>query len=287
MDLLFKAYEKIKGVVVEWGDQGVKLIPNLITAIIILILFYIVSKFITKKLGKYLRKKMPGSTIVDLAMSLFHILMMAVGILTCLGIMHLDKTVTTVLAGMGVIGLALSFAFQHTSHDLLSGIVLAIKSPIKVGDIIETNGIYGEVKRVGLRATYIDNADGQLIAVPNRLVLDDKLSAYSVNKERRVVIEGSVAYSSHLKESEQIIIEGVKKVNSLKQDKPVELFYTEFGDNGVHYMVRFWIPFTNDQTEYLQAKSEAYRYIKIACDENNIEIPYPHRIMHVYNKDKS
>ena len=62
MDLLFKAYEKIKGVVVEWGDQGVKLIPNLITAIIILILFYIVSKFITKKLGKYLRKKLPGST---------------------------------------------------------------------------------------------------------------------------------------------------------------------------------------------------------------------------------
>lgn len=287
MELLYKAYDKIKGVVVEWGDQGVKLIPNIITAILIFILFYIVSKFVTKKFGRFLRKKMPGSTLVDLGMSLLHIFILAIGALTCLGILHLDKTVTTVLAGMGVLGLALSFAFQHTSHDFLSGVVLAIKSPINVGDIIETNDVFGKVKRIGLRATYIDNNEGQLVAVPNRLVLDDKLKAYSVNQERRITIEGSVAYSSHLKESEKVIIEGVKKVKKLNHEKPIEFFYTEFGDNGVHFMVRFWINFTNSQSEFLQAKSDAYRYIKIACDENNIEIPYPHRVMHVYNRDKS
>ena len=287
MEKLELAWDKIYRVVDEWGDSGVKLIPNFITAILIIILFYILSKFITKRLGKFLRKKMPGSTLVDLAMTFFHLFMMAMGLITCMGILHLDKTVTTILAGIGVLGLAISFAFQHTSHDVLSGIILAIKSPINVGDIIETNEVYGEVKRIGLRSTYIDNAQGQLVAIPNRLVLDDKLKAYSVNSERRVTIEGSIAYTSHLKESEQIIMESVKKISSINLDKNIEFFYTEFGDNGVHYMVRFWIPFTNMHTDFLQAKSEAYRYIKIACDENGIDIPYPHTVVHFKNMTDS
>lgn len=204
-----------------------------------------------------------------------------------MGILHLDKTVTTILAGLGVLGLAASFAFQHTSHDLLSGIVLAFKSPIKVGDIIETNGTYGEVKRVGLRATYIDNAQGQLVAVPNRLVMDDSLIAYSVNSERRITITGSIAYASHLKNAEEVIVEGVKKVKDIKLDKGVEFYYTEFGDNGVHYLVRFWIPFSNSHAAYLKANSDAYKYIKIGLDENNIEIPYPHRVLHIKSEESN
>lgn len=67
--------------------------------------------------------------------------------------------------------MVLLFSIQHIIN-LLSGIIIASKTSIKIGHLIETNGIFGEVKRVGLMATYIDNADEQIVSIPNSLITD-------------------------------------------------------------------------------------------------------------------
>ena len=87
--------------------------------------------------------------------------------------------------------------------------------------------------------------------------------------------------------AEAVIVESLKKVADIKIEKGIEFYFTNFGDNGVHYLVRFWIPFSNNHAAYLKANSEAYKYIKIALDENNIQIPYPNRVLHIKRSDQN
>ncbi|WP_439556631.1 mechanosensitive ion channel domain-containing protein, partial [Dyadobacter sp.] len=84
------------------------------------------------------------------------------------GVLGLDKTVTSLLAGAGVLALALGFAFQDLTTNFISGAFIAIQRPIKVGDIIETNGFTGKVLSIGLRSVKLDNFAGQHVELPSK-----------------------------------------------------------------------------------------------------------------------
>ena len=76
-----------------------------------------------------------------------------VGVFVALGVVGLDKTVTSLLAGAGIIGLALAFAFQDLAANFLSGVAISVRHPFRIADIIETNDFLGTVKAINLRST--------------------------------------------------------------------------------------------------------------------------------------
>lgn len=91
---------------------------------------------------------------------------MAAGLFVALGIMDLDKTVTSLLAGVGIAGLAIGFAFKDAIANFLSGIYIAVKSTVNIGDIIEFGDHYGTVNSIGLRALKIKTFQGQEVGSP-------------------------------------------------------------------------------------------------------------------------
>jgi small conductance mechanosensitive channel len=195
-----------------------------------------------------------------------------------LGIVGLDKTVTSLLAGVGIVGLALGFAFQDIASNFMSGIILLTRQPFTHNDIIETNDITGLVKEVNLRAIVIHTFDGKVVTLPNSSVLNSALINHSVTGERRVDLNVGVAYGDDLEKVRQVTLKAVESIEKRDTDRPVAFYYEQFGGSSIDLRVSFWIDFAA-QPDFLNARSDAIVRIKKAYDDNGITIPFPIRTL--------
>ncbi|QGY42308.1 mechanosensitive ion channel [Maribellus comscasis] len=278
MNYLDNAYQIITEKVGGWVAQIVSMLPNFVIAILILIFFYLLARLAATLVSKTLSRFSRNVAIIKLVVSLTRIAIMTAALFIALGILELEKTVTSLLAGVGIVGLAIGFAFKDTIANFLSGIYIAIKSTVNVGDIVEFGDYYGTVSSIGLRAVKIRTFQGQEVVIPNRLIFEDVYTHFTVYKERRIDLNVGVSYGEDLQHVEDITLSAIKSISYLKKNKPVDLYYQEFGDSSINFVVRYWVIFEK-QTDYLRALSEGIKRIKSAYDKNDITIPFPIRTL--------
>ncbi len=268
-----KLLEKLDG----WLEQLVLLLPNFFIALLVVVLFWLAAKLAKKALGRALDPILP-TQIARLLATVAYLATLAVGVSVALGIVGLQKTVTSILAGAGILGLALGFAFQDIAANFMSGILLAIRRPFGLGDLVETNDYFGTVERISLRSTEIRTPQGQIVLVPNSQVFQNPIVNFSRTGERRIDLSVGVAYGDDLEKARAVAVAAVEQVEPRRGDRPVELFFEEFGDSSINFVVRFWIEFSR-QAEYLAARSEAIERVKAAFDEAGLTIPFPIRTL--------
>lgn len=263
---------------VDWTESFIALIPNMIIAILVLILFAILGRIVRRYSTKGLARVVDSKALVSLTATIFQMLVMIGGFLIALNLLNLEKTVTSILAGAGVIGLALGFAFQESASNLISGIFLAVRKPIKIGDLVSVDGSEeGVVERINLRSTVLRTFQGQLRIIPNKDVLQSQILNYSTG-ERRIDVSCGVSYGDDLEKVKQIAVEAIEGMGMHDENKPVQMFYSEFGDSSINFSIRFWIDFSK-QPDYLEAASSAIMALKKAFDANDIMIPFPIRTL--------
>jgi small conductance mechanosensitive channel len=262
----------------KWLETAITMLPNFIIAILVLLIFYILSRLARLLLGKVLHRSMSNDSVIRLILSLTSFAIILTGVMVALSVLKLDKTVTSVLAGVGVIGLALGFAFQDAAANFISGVAMAVKSPINIGDIIETNNYFGTVKRIGLRSTTVTSPQGQDIVLPNRLIFQNPYSQFTINGERRIDLEVGISYGDDLEKVEDLSTKAIEAIPYLKEDKKVEFFYTAFGDSSINFVVRYWVNYGR-QPDYFRAISDGIKNLKKTYNENNITIPFPIRTL--------
>ena len=229
--------EKIQG----WITTFIEMLPNFAIAILVLVVFYVVAQIARKVLITVLRRVMRNESVVQLITSIASLSIFLIGIMVALGVLNLDKTVTSVLAGIGVVGLALGFAFQDAAANLIAGVSMAVKSPIFVGDIIESNEIFGTVKKIGLRDTIIYNPEGQDVIMPNRLIFQNLYRHYTINGRRRVDLACGISYGEDLRRVKRIATEAIQKMPLLLPGTEVEFYYSKFDDSSINFVMRYWI----------------------------------------------
>lgn len=266
--------EKIGG----WIDQLISMLPNFVIAVLIVIIFYLFSRLITKVLKSTLSKFTRNLAVIKLISSFTRIGIMTAALFIALGILELEKTVTSLLAGVGIAGLAIGFAFKDAIANFLSGIYITFKSTVNIGDIVEFGDHMGTVSSIGLRAVKIDTFQGQEVVIPNRLIFEDIYKHYTINGIRRIDLNVGVSYGDDLQKVEEITLNAIKKIDYLLQSKPIDLYFLEFGDSSINFVVRYWVNF-NKQTDYLKAVSDGVKNIKSAYDANDITIPFPIRTL--------
>mgnify|MGYP003685845197 FL=1 len=183
-----KAYNLVIDKIEHWGEIIVTMLPNLVVSLIVLTGFYFLAKGV-RSISKKLTNKVSDNLALNrLVGTVLFILMVGIGIFTSLSILKLDRALTSLLTGAGIIGLALSFAFQDSASNFIAGVFMALRKPLNIGDIIETNGTMGEVKRMSLRNTVLRSFQGQRVYLPNKEVYQNKLTNYSELGKRRVDI---------------------------------------------------------------------------------------------------
>lgn len=262
----------------SWMDLIVLMLPNIILALIVIVASLVLARSLYKLLGKVLNRFISNEAAVSVILSLLRVAIVLTGIFIGLGLLKLDKTVTSLLAGVGIVGLAFGFAFRETASNFISGLYMAFKSPINKGDLVGYEEHYGRIKNIGLRATTIITLQGQDIIVPNRFIFENSFIHYTINGKRRIDLEVGISYGDDLEKVEEVTLKTIKNLDMLKPGAPVDFYYKEFGSSSINFVVRYWINFTKE-TDYLKALSKGIKSIKKAYDQNDITITFPIRTL--------
>ncbi len=274
VDVYSTLTEKLMG----WLETAIAMLPNMVMALLVLIVFFVIGKLVRTAVKNMLRKATGNKTIINLLETIVGVSIVGIGIFISLSILDLDGAVTSLLAGAGIIGLALGFAFQDIASNFISGIILSIRHPFGIGDIIETNDFYGTVKKMNLRNTILKMPQGQTVYIPNKAVFENPLENFTQSGERRIDLECGVSYGDDLEKAKEVVIEAVETLDNYNDAKEVDFYYDEFGGSSINFEVRFWVNFKSN-SDFLSARSDAIIAIMKAFDETDIMIPFPIRTL--------
>ena len=238
--------------------------------------------FIENRVSKKTNTKM-DDVIIELSKKFSGVVIFTAG-----GIMALDKlglNVMPFVAGAGVAGVAIGFAAKDTLSNLISGILLIIDRPLKVGDRIEVWGApknsstWGDVVDIGLRATKIKTTDNIIIVVPNNELMNRDIVNYTaISDEIRVRIPIGIAYESNLKKAKEIIVRICLELDWVMKMPEPKVVVRSFGESSVDLQARVWI---SNPRRRMDTISYITDHVKEAFDQEGIEIPYPKREIYI------
>lgn len=274
------AFELLSRKLINWGQEFIIMLPNLLIAAIVLVATLYAARLAKRLTTRFLPRISHSASLRDLVATLAYVVVLLVGLFFVLEVLNLQKTVTSLLAGVGIIGLALGFAFQDIAANFISGIIIVLQRPFTVGDVIKTNDYFGTIERISLRTTDLRQTTGELVRVPNRKVFENALINFTVNTMRRVDLTCGVTYDSDLDDVRRVVLEAVADMPYLVPERKPEVMFTEFGESSINFDLRFWVPYER-QLDYVGAKSEAIMRIKRAFDAAGIVIPFPIRTLDV------
>lgn len=262
----------------SWLDALITMLPNMAVALVLLILFFVLAKLASKGFTKIFTKASDNVALKNLFSTIMYYMVLGIGLFIILGILQLDKAVTSLLAGVGVVGLALGFAFQDIAANFVSGIILAFRRPFQIGDIVEVSDIMGKISRTNLRVTVIETFQGQEVYIPNKDVLQTAIYNYTILGKRRIDLGVGVSYADDLEKVENLVINTVEGVEGVVETDKMIFDYEEFGDSSINFNIRFWIEYPG-QPSYFTTKTRVIKAIKKAFDAENITIPFPIRTL--------
>jgi small conductance mechanosensitive channel len=282
----FDINESFKGLgekMAEWLDSLILNLPNFVLAIIVFILFIIAAKYIAKIVNRVFLRRIKQDSIRQITLKVLKVVIILIGFFVALGLLNLDKVLTSVLAGAGVVGLAIGLALQGTLNNTFSGVILSFLPELQIGDWIETNGFAGAVTEINLRSIIIKEADNNYVVIPNSKLIEEPFKNYSRTTRSRVMLDCGVHYDSNLEFVQNLTIETMEKLFPQRGNEEVEFMYQEFADSSINFVVRFWTDVTK-RRDILIAKNKAIIALKKAFDENDINIPFPIRTIDFTNK---
>jgi len=260
----------------EWLNALVVNLPNVLIALLVFVIAFWLSRNLQGWTNKYLKRIIRQPSIRGLIANVVSIITIIIGLLLALSILNLDGTLKSLLAGAGVAGLAISLALQGTLANTFSGLFIAIKDEINIGDWIETNDFSGKVIEIDLRNTKIKESDNNVVVIPNNLILENPFKNYGLTKRIRTTITCGVGYESDLAMVKKMAIKSIEELYTPNKGEKIEFYYTDFGESSIDFLLRFWVDATENLTS-LEVKSGAIMKIKKTFNKNNINIPFPMR----------
>ena len=246
------------------------------------ILTLIIGLMLATRIGKLVRASLErirriDRTLVPVASSVVRYAIIIVTVIVMLG--QFGVQTTSIIAILGAAGLAIGLALQGTLSNVAAGVMLLILRPFESGDWVETNGISGTIKEIGLFTTHIDTFDNIYISVPNSTIWSSTIINHAKHQKRRLDLAIGVGYDSDFD-----VVEAAMR--SLMDDErihaePAPVFHVvSYGDSAINVRMRLYADYTN----LFQLGWDLNRRLKPALDAHNIEIPFPQQVVHFANK---
>ncbi|MDO6465642.1 mechanosensitive ion channel family protein [Pseudoalteromonas carrageenovora] len=266
--------EKLGG----WFDVVISHIPNFIVAIVIALVFSILARYAGKLMKNVLRRSLDSTQIADLMASIFKVIVLCIGLFIALDFVGLKGTVTSLLAGAGIVGLAIGFAFQDMTENLIAGIAMGIRKPFKAGDVIETDDVFGSIHSINLRNTLIESFYGQLILVPNKVLFRNVLKNYTTLGVRRIEVPVGISYGDDIEKAKEVIVDKINEFDFVIRKDETAVYAEGFGDSSINLLVWFWIKYPGEP-DFMTVRHKGVVAVKQALDEADINIPFPIRTL--------
>ena len=254
-----------------WVDGAVKLLPNIITAIIVIGLFYLIAWAIKRVFLKWARGR-DRQNLGQVFGAFIRWMVIALGVMLALTIVVPSLKPGDLIAGLGVGSVAIGFAFKDILQNWLAGMLLLFRQPFEVGDQIIAQGYEGTVERIETRATIIKTYDGRRVLIPNSDVYTNSVLVNTAFEKRRSQYDVGIGYNDKIDDGIKVMLEAVKSVDGVETDPAPEVIVSALGDFAVLLRARWWTNST--RTDVVHIQSDVMIAIKKALDAAGIDMPY-------------
>ena len=261
---------------VDWiAGRWVDFTLNVVGAVLILVLGSLSIRLIVAAVRKAVARDGKRKTLlVDFtanAVSKVCWAVLAVIVLSRLGI-----DVGPIIAGLGVTGFILGFAFQESLGNLASGLMIAINEPFKVGDYVSVAGLEGSVLKVDMMATVLATADNKKVVIPNKSAWGAPIVNFSALGKRRVDIRIGIDYGSDVVKAVKIATEVLLATPGVLADPAPQVTIASLDDSQVTLNVRPWA----NGEDYWDVFDVVQREVKAAFERGGVDIPFPQLVVH-------
>ena len=189
---------------------------------------------------------------------------------------RLGVNVTPLIAGLGVTGFILGFAFQESLGNLASGMMIALNEPFKVGDVVDAAGHSGVVLEVNMMATVMKTPDGKRIVIPNKSVWGGPIVNYNALGLRRVDLQVGIDYGEDPERAVEIIRETVSRIPGVLAEPAPAVAVASLNDSAVQINVRPWVK----SSDYWAVASATLTAVKMELGKAGVKIPFPQIEVH-------
>lgn len=258
-----------------------EMIPSLVIAIIILLITGIVASFAVKIADMVIGKTELRPSLRNLVETLIKLGVWLFGLMVAAIILFPDLTPGSLVAGLGIGAVAIGFAFQDIFENFLAGVLIMVREKMRIGDVIECEGIEGKVEHITLRETHVRKLSGELTVVPNSILFKNPVEILTDETQRRHEVDAGVSYDTDLDQAADVIRKAVESSEGVDTDKGVDVFAYEFGASSVNYKVRWWSG--SKPRDGHESRDTVVRNIKRALDDAGIEIPFPY-VTHTFKE---
>ena len=255
-------------------------VPNLIAAVILACIFWVILKLTKRILSTAMLTAKVPEEASDFVVRFSGYVVIITAMLTIAS--QLGMKITSLLAGLGVVGLAISFAAQDTVSNVISGITLLIDRPFKKGDWICVGDLHASVTEVKLRTTVLTSFDNETIVVPNKALAQERIRNFTLTPRIRVKVPIGIAYKENIQTAREVILVTIKDDKRILATPEPTVIVAGLGDSSINLQLRFW---TQDPLMQYSLQWEYTERCKRALDDAGIEIPFPHSQIFIERSD--
>ena len=181
----------------------------------------------------------------------------------------------------GALAIGLGFGTQTLIKNFISGIIVLFERKIRVGDIVEVDGVSGKVSEINTRSSVLRSADGKETLIPNSIFLENRVTNQTLSNRRvRRMIRVGVAYGTSPSQVSTILKECAERHGLILKDPAPVVAFEDFGDNALLFAIYFWTE-NNDKTDPVVVSSDVRIMIEKRFEEVGIGFPFPQRDLHL------
>lgn len=256
----------------------VSYLPNLISAILIFIVGWWAAKFLTKLIIKAFTKAKADPTVTSFLSSIIGALLKIIIVICALSTMGFNMT--TIITTLGAATVTVGLALKDSLSNVASGTLIILNKKFKIGDYLETEGLKGNVVKIGMMQTTLCTYDNKEVLIPNSRLTSNNVINYFVNEERRIDLIVPIAYSEDIAAARKVIMTLIDSSDMVIHERRNRVAVETLNESSVDLSVWIWC----HSKDYWILMEEMKESIKKSLDANNITIPFNQLDVHIIDK---
>ena len=254
---------------------------KVVGAILIFIIGKWLARYLSKLVGKILRKNNMDETLTSFMGHITYYTLFLLVLIAAAG--QLGINTTSFLTIIGAAGLAVGLALKDSLSNFASGVMLILFRPFKVGDYVTAGGQSGTVESIDIFNTILKTPDNQMVIVPNSSITTDVITNVNARPTRRIDLVVGIGYDDNIGEAKSVLEDLIKADSRILSDPAPTIAVSELADSSVNFVVRPWVK----TADYWAVRCDLTEKIKLTFDEKGISFPYPQQDVHMYTETAS
>ena len=255
-------------------QQMISRIPYLVIASLVFVIFWVLSIFFKKAVTRILGSRKHHQNLVTVFRRVGSALILFLGFMVAMIIAVPSFTPGKLIGALGIGSVAIGFAFKDIFQNLLSGILLLLSEPFRIGDQIISGNFEGTVEDIQIRATTIRTYDGRKVVIPNSQLYTSPMTVNTAYSQRRLEFDVGIGYENNIIDAQQVILSVLKAAPTVSKLAEPSVIATALADSSVVLRVRWFID-DGTQTNRVASINEVIILVKEALEKANISIPFP------------